>query len=50
MQVFTVLWFFFQVKAFFNEDKYKEHFYMIYCGNKYGKDGLGIAKLTIVDE
>lgn len=30
--------------------QYKDDFYMIYCGNKYGKDGLGIAKLTIVDE
>ena len=27
--------------------QYKSDFYMIYCGNKYGKDGIGIAKLII---
>lgn len=26
--------------------KYEGDYYMIYCGNKYGKDGLGIAKLA----
>lgn len=27
--------------------QYNGDYYMIYCGNNYGKDGLGIAKLTI---
>ena len=27
--------------------QYGKDYYMIYCGNKYGKDGLGIAKLMI---
>lgn len=27
--------------------QYQKDYFMIYCGNKYGKDGLGIAKLII---
>lgn len=27
--------------------QYGNDYYMVYCGNKYGKDGLGIAKLKI---
>lgn len=27
--------------------QYKDDFYMIYCGNKYGKDGIGIAKMIL---
>lgn len=28
---------------------YKSDYYMLYCGNNYGKDGLGIAKLEIIN-
>ena len=27
--------------------KYDKYLYMLYCGNEYGKEGLGIAKLKI---
>ena len=27
--------------------QYKNHLYMLYCGNDYGKEGLGLARLKI---